>query len=323
MTFNQILPDTPLLLTSGLTKDYSGRTVVDDVSITAYSREVYGFIGPNGAGKTTIIRMIIGLLFPTLGTISLFGEIIGPGSVDVKRRIGVMGEQTYLLPDMTALEYLHYFSDIYHIPRLPQRTWDLIDRLELLPYINVIARDFSHGMKKKLSFIRALLHCPDLIILDEPVSGLDPNGIIQVREIITEEKKRGAAIFLSSHILSEVEIVADRIGIIDHGRLLLEDKIDAIRRRLNPDSLMVIELMDEIPSLAHNLSQLQGVKKLTIGNNLLFIEIDGQKSTRKMIAKAVADQKGVIVDVKTKDANLELMFSTLIQNNKQAKRNSS
>jgi ABC-2 type transport system ATP-binding protein len=213
----------------GLTKRFGSRIAVDGLDLTARQGEIYGFLGPNGAGKTTTIRMLLGILQPDAGTVQICGRPVRRDDRAARRLVGAVSEVQYLYDDMSCQEYLRFFAALYRIDRV--RAAEVLDEVGLADRADDRAVDLSKGLQQKLGLARALLHDPPVLILDEPVSGLDPHGIREVREIICRERDRGRLVFLSSHVLSEVERTADRIGIISRGRLVFEDSIAGVTAR--------------------------------------------------------------------------------------------
>ncbi|MBA2596720.1 MAG: ABC transporter ATP-binding protein, partial [Chloroflexia bacterium] len=194
-----------VIATENLTMRYGERLVVDGLNLSVRPAEIYGFLGPNGAGKTTTIHILLNLLRPTSGGVSLFGEPVTPGSFAFRRLIGVAAEEPAELSRLTGWELVRYFARLCAVGAPERRMEGLFRTLELWDVRHAAARDYSRGMRQKLSLIRALVHQPKLLILDEPVSGLDPYGIRQVRETIDAYRNDGGTVFISSHILSEIE----------------------------------------------------------------------------------------------------------------------
>ncbi len=178
-----------VLETKCLTKRYGGKTVVDAVDIRVRPGEVYGFLGPNGAGKTTVIKMILGLVAPSGGTVSLFGSAAA-SRVELRRRIGVVSETPSLYVDMTAEEYLHFFAGLYEVDAPAVRARVMLERFGLGDSAGKRLRTFSQGMQQRVNLARAFLHDPELLLLDDPVSGLDPRWIKELRDIIKEARQR-------------------------------------------------------------------------------------------------------------------------------------
>lgn len=209
----------------GLTKRFGPRLAVDNLSLSAGAGEIYGFLGPNGAGKTTTIRMVLGILRPDAGTVHICGRRVRPGDLGVRRLVGAVAEVQHLYGDMTCGEYLRFFGALYRIGRPGFRVAEVLADVGLSDRGGDRAVELSKGLQQKLGLARALLHDPPILILDEPVAALDPHGVREVREILCRERDRGRLIFLSSHVLSEIERTADRIGIMDRGRMVFEDTV--------------------------------------------------------------------------------------------------
>jgi len=220
-----------ILETIGLTKHYGTQLAVADLNIHVKKGEVYGLLGRNGAGKTTAIRMITGLLQPTKGEVKLFGERMTVPTKQSFSRIGALIESPTFYENLTARENLKIIADL----RGTQSRDSLDNALSLVDLENENSKkvkQFSLGMKQRLGIAMALMHEPEFIILDEPTNGLDPVGIQQIRIMIKKMSvEKGVTVLISSHILSEIEQMADTVGIIDHGRLLEELSMDEIKRR--------------------------------------------------------------------------------------------
>jgi bacitracin transport system ATP-binding protein len=212
----------PVLETINLGKAYDGAWAVEKLHLTVRRGEIYGFLGRNGAGKTTTIRMIMGLIRPTSGEIRLFGRPRGAWGTELFRRIGVTIEYPGFYPNLTARENLTYNAEMHGI-RERGRVDAMLAFMGLKDAADRPVKGFSLGMKQRLGLARALLHEPELLILDEPTNGLDPAGIREMRELIRRlAEEQGITIMLSSHILSEIEQVATRVGIVHQGRLVEE-----------------------------------------------------------------------------------------------------
>jgi ABC-2 type transport system ATP-binding protein len=215
----------------GLTKNFGSRRAVDNLTLRANAGEIYGFLGHNGAGKTTTIRMLLGILKPDEGQVRICGQELRPNSTDVRRLIGAVSEIQYLYDDMTCGEYLSFFAALYGVEGARRRTGEVLDEVGLLDREHDLAVTLSKGLQQKLGLARALLHDPPILILDEPVSGLDPNSIRDIRQIICRQRERGRLVFLSSHVLSEVERTADRLGIMRGGQLVYSDTVEGATAR--------------------------------------------------------------------------------------------
>ena len=212
----------------GLTKRFGSRLAVDGLNLKAPPGEIYGFLGPNGAGKTTTIRMLLGILQPDAGTVRICGRTVGRSDRMARHLVGAVAEVQYLYGGMTCWEYLRFFASLFRIRDAEERIDQMLKGVGLADRGGDLAVELSKGLQQKLGLARALLHDPPVLILDEPVSGLDPHGIREVRQIICRERDRGRLIFFSSHVLSEVERTANRIGIMHRGQLVFEDTIEGI-----------------------------------------------------------------------------------------------
>ena len=220
--------------TDRFSKSYGPVRAVESVTLTVGRGEIYGFLGLNGAGKTTTIRTLLGMVRPTAGSVRVLGEAVGPSGRGPWSRVGHLVEAPSAYPELTVRENLEIARRLQALtePRLVTR---VIERLGLASYADRKARALSTGNLQRLGLARALLHEPELLILDEPANGLDPAGVVEVRELLGDlARKRGVTVFMSSHILTEVDRLAGRIGIIHRGRLIEEltaQKLDGLRAR--------------------------------------------------------------------------------------------
>ncbi len=214
-------------------KRYNDTTVVENLNLRIEPGEIVGLIGHNGAGKSTTMKMIAGLIEPTAGTALVMGRDVKREGTKIKRHIGYLPEESPLYEAMTAPQYLLFFSELYGMPRdkALKRIDQLLDSLDLKDK-NKLTGEFSKGMKRKTAIARALLHDPDLLILDEPNSGLDPLTSFFIINYLKTLKQSGKTVLLSAHNLFHVESICDRVGIIKSGRLLVFDTMEAIRAKL-------------------------------------------------------------------------------------------
>ena len=223
--------------TQGLTKAYRTGfwlnqrvTSLRDCSLTIYQGETFGLLGPNGAGKTTLLKTLLGIVRPTAGTATLLGHPLGDSRV--KQRIGYLPENAYFYDFLTGWEFLHYTAGLFGLSRAAQQR-RITELLDLVGLSQAAAkkkqlRQYSKGMMQRIGMAQALINDPDVVFLDEPMSGLDPTGRFQVREIILTLKREGKTIFFNSHILSDVEVICDRIAILDQGDLIAMGSLDQL-----------------------------------------------------------------------------------------------
>ncbi len=301
--------------TENLCKNYGQFRAVEDITLRVAPNEIYGFLGPNGAGKTTTIMMLLGIERPSSGRIELFGHPLHEHYFEIKQRLGVVAEHQHFYDDMTAREYLHFFARFYRIEKAQTRIEELLEMVDLRPFGNARARDFSRGMQQKLGLIRALIHDPDLLILDEPVSALDPKGVVEIRHLLLDQARQGRTILISSHILSEVEQTADRIGILNRGRLIAEGSLDAIRRRLQPHVQLDIELHELSPQLVLALDGLPFVRETSSNKNHLHIAITAGADHRTELSRFITNQGATIINMRTEEMSLEEAFVTITEQN--------
>ena len=218
-----------IIETSSLGKAFGGREVLDGVSFSVEKGEVFGFLGPNGAGKTTTLRLLLGLLEPSRGEALVFGERLADRP-DLRRRVGVLLEHNGLFDQLSARENLDYYGRLYGVPELARRIREILDLTGLEARADSAVGTCSAGMKRKLGLGRALLPQPEILFLDEPSSGLDPEAQRMVRELITEVSGHEAVtVFLNSHNLDEVQRVCDTVAILDRGRIRAYDRVAALQ----------------------------------------------------------------------------------------------
>jgi ABC-2 type transport system ATP-binding protein len=294
-----------------LTKKYGRFTAVDKLNLTIESGESYGFLGPNGAGKTTTLLMLLGILLPTSGEVKIKGDPVRSDSFALKKNIGVVAEYQTFYENMTAWEYVMFFAQLYQVSDSEKRAEELFDHLKLEKWKNTLISAYSTGMKKKLGFIRALIHSPELLILDEPVSGLDPFGIIQVRSLLMAEKARGATLIISSHILSEVEQTADRVGIISRGKLILEDSMDKIRHRVGDGEKIHLKFANLPPEKFERFLSLPFVTQATRDGNLVTLLTKEDADYSEDIGKFILDQQLITLEMKKSETTLEEAYVTI------------
>jgi ABC-2 type transport system ATP-binding protein len=230
--------------THRLTKRFNSFTAVDHVDLTVRRGEIYGFLGPNGAGKSTTIRMLCTLLAPTSGSASVDGYNVVKQGNEVRKRIGLVSEKMIMYPRLTALENLMFFGRLYGIDRgtLRKKSEELLEMVKLTPFKGKLVGGFSSGMRQRVNVIRAILHDPEILFLDEPTTGLDPQSTRFVRDLVKELKQRGHTIVLTTHIMEEADELSDRVCIIDHGKVMAVDTPQALKEKCNTNSLLEVFL---------------------------------------------------------------------------------
>jgi len=215
---------------------HEGKLAVKGLNLEIPRGEVFGFLGPNGAGKSTVMSMIAGILRPTKGTVKVFGIDIGKDGPGAKEHIGYAPEVPALYQEMNAVDLVAFHGSFYGLgEKAEKRARKVLDGLGLKEGLDAPVGKLSYGNQKKVSLAIALVHDPDLLLLDEPTTGLDPGSVILFRDIVKDLKARGRTVFLSSHVLTEVERLCDSIGIMVQGQLKLMDRTEKVLKRVGPD----------------------------------------------------------------------------------------
>ncbi len=232
-----------VLRTEGLTKRYGDSTAVQDLTLEVYEGEVFGFLGPNGAGKTTSINMMCGLLKPDAGRVLVQGVPLAEAGAEVRTRVGVCPQDIVLWERLTCLEQLQFIGQMYGLGgRAARRRGEqLLEEMDLVGKRNKQARTLSGGLQRRLNLAMALVHDPEIVVLDEPEAGLDPQSRVKVREYI-QSLARKKTIILTTHNMDEADRVADRVAIIDHGELLVLDTPDALKHSVGEGDVVEIDL---------------------------------------------------------------------------------
>ncbi len=222
---------TPALTVENFRKTYGSFVAVDDLSFHVDQGDIYGFLGPNGAGKSTTIRALLGLIRPTGGQIKIFGQSLAADRAGAMRRIGSIVEKPDFYKNLSGRKNLELFAWLSKVRDARHRIDRMLELVGLSQRDRDAVKGYSHGMKQRLGLAQALLHDPDLIILDEPTTGLDPQGIVDLRKLLLQLQAEGKTIFLSSHILSEIELIATRMVIINKGRAIVEGTVAELLSR--------------------------------------------------------------------------------------------
>lgn len=305
-----------MIETTNLTKKFGNFTAVNNLSFSVKQGESYGFLGPNGSGKTTTLMMMLGVLKPTSGSVYINGEEVRTNSFSIKKKIGVVTEYQSYYENMSAWEYIQFFANLYEVESFEKNAADLLDRLDLLKWKNVLIKGYSTGMKKKLGFVRALIHDPEILILDEPVSGLDPFSIKQVRELLIDIKKTGCGLLISSHILSEIEKTVDRVGIIYNGRMVAEDTMDGLRQMIGQKEHILLEFKNLNESQAQIFLKLPFVKQMKQNESKLSLYLDEDSpENREMIGNCILQENLIIMNMNKIQTSLEETFITITEKN--------
>jgi len=233
MIFIEVRTMEYIVQTENLSKSFGKEQAVSNINLKIRKGEIYGFLGPNGAGKTTTIRMLLGLMKPSSGTIKIFQKDVTKDRINILAKVGSLVENPSYYPHLTAYENLEALRKILGVPK--SRIDEVLAIVRLKDAANKKVKGFSLGMKQRLGIAASLLHNPELLILDEPTNGLDPSGIIEIRNLIKRlPSEYGMTIIISSHLLSEIDQMATQVGIVSKGKMIFQDSIEAMRKSAQP-----------------------------------------------------------------------------------------
>jgi len=300
--------------TNGLTRKFGDLTAVDDLDLTVESGEVYGFLGPNGAGKSTTINMLLDFIRPTEGSVRVLGHDPQEEAKLIRRKTGVLPEGGELYARLTGREHLRWYGQAKNVDVDVE---DILDTVGLTPEeADRAVGGYSKGMQQRLAFGMALVGDPELLILDEPSSGLDPTGMQEMREIIREEAAAGRTVFFSSHILAEVEEVSDRLGIMNGGRLVAEGTIEQLREELDVGASIRCEVAD--PPSKSALQSIGGVRSISAEEGIVDVKL-ADEETKVEVVKAL-DRETQVLDILSEDTSLEQLFNQYTNNGRTGER---
>jgi ABC-2 type transport system ATP-binding protein len=302
---------TDVIQTAELTKHYGEVKATEAVNLQIKQGEIYGFLGLNGAGKTTTIRMLLGMIRPTRGSAYLFGKKVDPGNMELWNKVGHLVEIPYAYPELTVTENLEIFRRLRMLNDV-SRLNAVMERLHLLPYRNIKAKNLSLGNAQRLGIAKAMLHHPDLLILDEPANGLDPSGIVQIRELIIDlAKNHGVTIFISSHILGEISRFATRIGIIHEGHMIRESEVDELKS--SRYRALYIDTLDN-EKASESLIHL-GYTPVHLPNGSMELKDEQALAHPEKISAMLASQNLAPTKIGVEEEDLEHYFFRIIQSN--------
>lgn len=294
-----------------LTKRYGAVPAVDNISFTAHPGQVTGFLGPNGAGKTTTMRMLTGYMPPTSGRALVAGYDVFEQSLEVRRRVGYLPENVPLYRDMTALGYLMYIGEIRGIPNRRDKAYEVLEQVKLADRANSRIRTLSKGMRQRVGLAQALLHDPEVLILDEPTIGLDPLQVLELRELVRELGKNHTVLF-STHILSEAEQVCDSVVIIHRGTIVAQGSPSELRSTLERGGRVFVRTNAPAETALPRLQELAQVAQAETGlDGVIITPADPNADPRPAIARAVIENGWDLIELRPLAVNLEEIFLEL------------
>ncbi len=294
--------------TSGLTKEYGDLTAVDDLDLTVDDGEVFGFLGPNGAGKSTTINMLLDFARPTAGSATVLGYDAQSDAESISPHVGVLPEGFDVYPRLSGRRHIELAIETKDATDDPD---EIVDRVGLSR--DDAARpagDYSKGMRQRLATGMALVGDPDLLIMDEPSSGLDPHGIREMQDLVRSEAERGTTVFFSSHILEHVEAVCDRVGVLNEGELVAVDTIEGLREEVGGGATMALSLADSAADHRTVAGAVDGITDVSASGRTLECSVTDSAAKAGVVA-ALADAGATIRDVRIEEVSLESLFTVL------------
>ncbi|WP_226483140.1 ABC transporter ATP-binding protein [Natrinema amylolyticum] len=297
----------PAITVDNLTKSFGQTLALDDLSFQVEEGEVFGFLGPNGAGKSTTINIVLDFARPTAGEVSVLGMDAQRQSRAIRQRTGVLPEGVQLYDRLTARQHLEFAIESKNADADPER---LLERVGLVDAIDKKAGGYSKGMAQRLMLAMSLVGEPDLLILDEPSTGLDPNGAREMRDIVREENERGATVFFSSHIMEQVEAVCDRVGILRDGEMVAVDSVEGLRDSVKGGTTLRVTVDRIDDDALQAVRSLPDVSNATVeGQNppTIIVTVDGSKTA---VLSALEDRGIEVQDFSTTEASLDDVFQS-------------
>jgi ABC-2 type transport system ATP-binding protein len=294
-----------------LTKKYGSVTAVDSISFTANPGQVTGFLGPNGAGKTTTMRMLTGFMPPTSGKALVAGYDVFDQSLEVRRRVGYLPENVPLYRDMTALGYLMYIAEIRGVKHRKDRAIDVLNRVALGSRANSHIRTLSKGMRQRVGLAQALIHDPEVLILDEPTIGLDPLQVLELRDLVRDLGRNHTVLF-STHILSEAEQVCDKVVIINRGHIVAQGSPTELRSMLERGGRVLVRLNVDPETALPVIHNLPSVSEAEVNmDSVVAVPKDANTDPRPDIARAAVEHGWDLIELRPLAVNLEEIFLEL------------
>ncbi len=292
-----------------ISKLFGNQKALDDISFSITSGEIVGFLGPNGAGKSTMMKIITGYLPATSGTTEVCGLPVNEYSLELRKKIGYLPEHNPLYLDMYVREYLDMVGGIYKLTNLKKKTEYIIDRTGLAMEAHKKIGALSKGYRQRVGLAQTLIHDPEVLILDEPTTGLDPNQIVEVRNLITEIGK-DKTIMLSTHIMQEVEAICERVIIINKGVIVADEKAEGLTS-LNPNAETVITVEFDKTTDIQLLKDIEGVNSIEPTGNKFIINAQTDIDIRPCIFKFAVDNGLILLEISQEERKLESIFHEL------------
>jgi len=300
--------------TFDLTKRFGALTAVNTLNLQVEAGSIHGFLGPNGAGKTTTIKMLVGLLKPDGGSATVLGQELGWDRPEARAKVGYMPELPKLPKHLKGRELLDIYGRMYDMPREERRkqTSELLDIVDLAERGNDLIGKYSKGMQQRLGLAQALLNKPELVILDEPSLGLDPVGMVEVREKITEIAKKGTTVFLSSHLLNEVQQVCTHVTVINKGVAVASGTLEQISAKGEGPVVIEAEVEKLSEDVVENVKALPCATDVSRDGKHLLVKVNTRDDVRAQVSEAITAGGGIVVSMNLKGKSLEDTFMDLL-----------
>lgn len=300
-----------MIRATALTKDYGTRRAIENLTFNARKGEILGFLGPNGAGKTTTMRILTGFMPPSSGSVEIGGYDVIENSLEVRRIVGYLPETVPLYSDMTVHEYLEYMGSLRKVPRLEQRINETLEKVELSDRASSYVGALSKGMRQRLGLAQALIHQPEVLILDEPTIGLDPGQVVNFRKLIREIGK-DKTVLLSTHILPEAQQVCDRVLIINNGHIVAEDTPEQLQARLTGSQRVLVQIRGDSKDVLPIVESIPGVIRAQVRNqdSIEFESLPG-KDVRPEVARTLIQRGFDLLQMQNINLSLEEIFLKL------------
>lgn len=306
-----------MIYLNGVTKIYDKQIAVNNISFCIEKGEILGFLGPNGAGKSTTMKMITTYLTPTSGNIEVCGLDTQTAYMEVRKKIGYLPEHNPLYLDMYVKEYLSFVAKINHIPRkeIKNRIAEMIEICGLTKEQHKKIGTLSKGYRQRVGLAQALIHNPEVLILDEPTTGLDPNQIIEIRNLIKEVGKEKTVIF-STHILPEVEAICDKVVIIHEGKIVANDTLQGLKQNLSTQTYVELSVDAQKPIQIQDFEGIPEITKIEyISPTWLYFYTDSPKESSKRIFERCVEKDYVVISIRPQEKSMESLFKLLTQGN--------
>jgi ABC-2 type transport system ATP-binding protein len=299
--------------TTDLTKQYDSLTAVNKLNLKVQRGSIHGFLGPNGAGKSTTIKILVGLLKATSGSAKVLGQEVHVDQADARLKVGYMPELPRFPKHLKGAELLDVYGRMYGLSQqeLKEQIPHLIEVVGLKGRENDLIGKYSKGMQQRIGIAQALLGNPELVVLDEPSIGLDPVGMLEVRELVKAISKDGMTVFLSSHLLFEVEQICSHVTIINRGQALVSDTLENVSKIVSGPAVVQVEVVDLSDPVVAALKALPIVTGITRSSNTLNISLTTREDVRAQISKSITGAGGTIVGMSQKGHSLEDVFIQL------------